>query len=317
MTSLPQCLDSTCELRDTLQCQFKGPKYRNCENYTKGHPETTQKPTQEITDLFAPMWTGKAISASRLGLVGGQQTPLVMALVGLPKSGKTSFLTSLFARIRQESLPEWMFAGSFTLLGWAALTRYTEWEAGAHPTYPPRTSGGQREPGFLHLALRDHQDELRDVLIADTPGEWYEQWVDREMDPTTLLNPAPWTVKHVDRVLLFVDTPALSSPRRNLVKDRTMGLIDRIAALGVKQVHVVYTKQDQEFTPNNQLTELQEHLTQRFPDHQAFQTTSVWSDPPGQKVIEAFLACLQVYSPQPQVKINHQPLLARWFTEAP
>lgn len=313
MSTLLTCPKDDCEIGETGRCRKLGLNFSTCK-YLKGQA-ATPPPGEQGPPTQLP-WTGRALTPSSMPLIAGRRRPHLITVVGLPGSGKTTFLTSLFMRVRRHDVHPYAFAGSFTLAGWSLLTRYADWTAGVPQHFPPRTSGAQREPGFLHLAFRDPSDQLIDVALADAPGEWFDRWLAADPHDTTLKHPPGWLVANATTVLFFVNTYGLYDDLdANVVVDQTMTLADRVAAGHPAHVQVIYAQTDRvPSEPNEHLTDVMNHLNRVFPDHKAFRTDSVWVGQTGQGVLEAVHSAL-AHTSQPALLSAepHTKVLANWL----
>ena len=313
MTSLPICSKDDCEIEETGRCRLHGLHYTTCKHLKNRADPSASEGQAAYTRL---PWTGRSLTPASLLLIAGRRRPHLIAVVGLPGSGKTTFLTSLFMRVRRHDLIPYAFAGSLTLAGWSHLTRYADWSPGVPQHFPPRTSGAQREPGFLHLALRDQRDQLIDVALADAPGEWFERWLMTDPLDTTLKHPPGWLVANATTVLFFVNTYGLYDELdANVVVDQTITLADRVAAGRPAHVQVIYAQTDRVPEESNEhLDAVARHLERVFPGHQAFRTDSVWVGQQGHGVLEAVQAALASTGTAPVMRAEpHTETFAGWL----
>lgn len=310
----PVCSHPECEVGETGRCRLRGLQHETCPHF-KDQPSGPPR-AADPADHTRLLWTGRALTPVTLPLIAGEKRPHLVAVVGLPRSGKTSFLTSLFMRVRRHNLAPLTFAGSLTLAGWSLLSRYADWTPGVPQQFPPRTSGAQRESGFLHLAFRDAHDRLVDVALADAPGEWFEEWVLKDPGNTSLAHPPGWLVANATTVLFFVDTPGLFDEfDANVVLDQTVTLADRVAAGQPQRVSVIYAQADRTPPgPSSHLGALQRHLERVFPDHRSFHTSSVWNGQEGRGVLEALQSMLsEDTTPRPLGVEPHERTFAGWL----
>lgn len=263
-------------------------------------------------------WSGDALSQATLPLVSGLRRPHILALVGLPDAGKTSFLTTVYHRLRRERLGGRDFAGSMTLRGWEVLHQHIKWRPDMPPSYPPRTSGAQREPGFLHLALRGDDDQLVDLLLNDTPGEWFRTFVDDEDVPG-----AQVTLDLADGILFALDPTSLMGSRRHGAKRRLIGLVRRIHEHApAKPFSLVLTRADQSGPPEDsaELLEVLDVTAALYPERAVHHTVAAFETGraanSGQGVLEAVaemqgrLEVAQTVRPAP---LPRESLLARLY----
>ncbi len=280
MTSVqhPRCANSRCEVPATNFCKQDHDDFQVCPSYLEGFGQHNQETSAVDAGAVKkgevrPAWSGNAFTPNTATVIWATSRAPLLALVGLPETGKTSFLATLYLRMKRELLAERQFNGSLTLQAWAKLASRMEWSGGRAPKYPPRTSGDAREPGFLHISLRAHNDDVTDVLVADTPGEWYIRWISKADDPQA--EGARWTVDHADEILFFVDVAALTDPTLQYnARSQTERLIDRVSNRQPRgRVSVVYAKHDAATDgPMPALARIREKLEERFPSHKAFET---------------------------------------------
>lgn len=265
-------------------------------------------------------WSGDALSLSTIALTYGLRRPHIVALVGLPDAGKTSFLTTLYHRIRHEPLGGRAFAGSFTLRGWEVLHQNLKWRQSMPPAYPPRTSGARREPGLLHLSLRGPDEDLpTDVLLADTPGEWFQTF-----SRDTNVPGAHTTLDLADGFLLTLNPVSLSDARRHAMRQRLMGLIRRVKeSVPDKPVVLVLSHADQPAPRTPQYEEVLSLIQSLYPGHATYSTVSAFearSTPAaGQGVLEAtahLVAQLEDVPLCPLRLPDREALLARLILES-
>ena len=77
------------------------------------------------------------------------------------------------------------------------------------PSFPPHTpSGTGRVPGLLHLAVREPNGTLADLLLTDASGEWFENWAANENAESA--EGARWVADHAQAFLLFIDCARLA-----------------------------------------------------------------------------------------------------------
>ncbi|AZI44109.1 hypothetical protein EHF33_14440 [Deinococcus psychrotolerans] len=275
--------------------------------------------------VLYPTWTGHTLTPHTARMLQGGTRPIVIALAGLPDAGKTSFLTSLYDRIRREPLGGRDFAGSYTLNGWAELARFLTWQGPVPPAYPPRTSGDRREPGYLHLAFRGQDDRLLDLLIADTPGEWFKEWA--QDASAEAAQGARDTLRHADGILLCIDPTQLSGPQRLIARGTLQRLAGRLANAErhgpPAKLVAVYTKSDAIPVGTQRRQEIQDvmdALESRFPNHSSFETVSTFEQgsEAGTGVLESVAAILEaILAPRVHVSASgdREARLARFIKE--
>ena len=153
----------------------------------------------------------------------------LVGILGSSNAGKTCFLLSLYLMASSGGLPKThLFAGSRTLPGFEARARLLRaWKGGPLPEKlaDHTTLADARQPGFLHLALRETggTKRLMNVLLTDLPGEWSTNLVNQAAtaDRFTFL-------RRADGIVIVVDGPVLSSATRHSELQRSRHLLDRL-----------------------------------------------------------------------------------------
>lgn len=310
------CENAECSAPES-RCKL-GLVITTCPHYTTGVTAVDDRGADSApgdTEAERLPWSADALSLATLSLAFGLRRPQILALIGLPDAGKTSFLITVYDRIRREPLGGRDFAGSMTLRGWEVLNRHLKWQDDVGPTYPPRTSGARREPGFLHLALRGEDDQLIDVLLADTPGEWFRTFARDDNVPGAKIS-----LDLADGLLLAVDPTSLVDHRRHATRQRLTGMIRRVKEHApTKPLVLVLTRADQAVPEDGaEYREVLDLVQTLYPGHLTYQTISAFeatrSATAGQGVLEAIAGLLtRLEEPQPAapVLITREPLLAR------
>ncbi|MGI4736267.1 MAG: TRAFAC clade GTPase domain-containing protein [Janthinobacterium lividum] len=191
-------------------------------------------------------WTGSAMGLSDLEPLAVRSRLLLIGLAGAANAGKTTFLALLYSLLRQgQPIPGYRFAGSYTLPGWELLAGFLTFEDGSNQvSFPPHTTrNAGRVPGLLHLALRDADEHLLDVLFTDAPGEWFNEW--RSNQASELGEGAAWIHRQADGFLLFADCEELIGPERGATRAQIQMVADRLLdQLGTRPLGLVWAKSD-------------------------------------------------------------------------
>lgn len=153
----------------------------------------------------------------------------LVGILGSSEAGKTCFLLSLYLMASRGSLPKsHLFAGSRTLPGFEARARLLRmWRGGPLPEKLADHTrlADPRQPGFLHLALRETAGAKRlcNVLLTDLPGEWTANLVNRAATSSRFR-----FLRRADGIVLVVDGPMLNSATRHAELQRSRHLLDRL-----------------------------------------------------------------------------------------
>jgi hypothetical protein len=196
----------------------------------------------------------------------------LIGIVGRSDAGKSTFLSLYYLLLaRGAPFSAGRFAGSYTLEGWENLAQYLQMKSPELPTFPPHTpSGTGRVPGLLHVAIREPDGTLADLLLTDASGEWFENWAADENAESA--EGARWIADHAQAFLLFIDCARLAgSPveaAEALAETLRLGQRLRDQARG-RRVGVVWAKADHDPLPQfrDRLADL---LTEWFPGSESF-----------------------------------------------
>ena len=131
---------------------------------------------------------------------------MVVALVGMPQCGKTSFLARLHQLFQAGPVGGFDFAGSQSLPHFEELNWLATIESG---TPEPRMlrSSSQFDNSFLHLAVRSIDKRTRvELLLNDITGETFEKAVASQQKCENLV-----ALARADHLVVLVDGGALAS----------------------------------------------------------------------------------------------------------
>lgn len=258
-------------------------------------------------------WSGSALGLADLAQLTPRGRHLLIGVLGAHDAGKTTLLTACYLQLlRGQNIGEFTFAGSRTLGAWESLAAHTRFDDSMKgPAFPPHTPRGtQRVPGLLHLALRNQQDEHRDVFLTDAPGEWFTRWAVKEDAPEA--EGAQWTAQHADAFMVFADCQRLSGDLPVQARRDTQKLIERLGNhVGQRPVMLVWAKSDH--TPSAPIrTDIRTTLGRRIAQAQAFDTSTQYlgtlSNALGKIIETAWNAPLAQTIHEPRV--SEQPFFA-------
>lgn len=133
------------------------------------------------------------------------------AVLGETDSGKTCFLCAMYLLASCRELhPQYAFAGSRTLPGFEARLRLLRnWD---REHLPERIADhtvlrDPRQPGLLHLLLREHpRQRAIGLFFTDLPGEWSQQLVEQASSGERLR-----FVRRADSIIVAFDSGRLQA----------------------------------------------------------------------------------------------------------
>ena len=254
---------------------------------------TEKKDEEALTKAVAMPWSGGVLGLTDLGFVAGRSKPIVLAIVGPHKAGKTTLLGAWYLLLGKGSRPDdkLRFAGSCSLAGWEVVASSLRWEPGpTPPAFPPHTtSSNTRIPGLLHLAFRYEHDHRRDYVMTDAPGEWFQKWAVKREDPGA--EGARWAAEHADAFLLVADREALAGKEMGAARSGIQLLARRLAdELGGRPVALVWTKADVSITSEMEEA-VRSGVLRVIPEAVAFEV-SIKPEPEGSEHEQGFLDLL-------------------------
>ena len=268
------CLNSECTVTQTGICLLN---YQpdECPHRVSGHEENLTDDTSLTHDesvLLTPEDTLRFPPSIALGVedvraLMGKEYCRIIGLLGAPDSGKTACLVSLYLLLAHNSVDDFTFADSKSLMALDELSRGARIWHGAMPEQMTAHTElrDDRSPGFLHFKLNRKSDRTRlHLLIPDLPGEWSTDLIDNNRtDRVKFLRVA-------DAIWVMVNGQTLIEKVQRLgAIHRTNLLINRIATLfspDVPTVRLVVTHSDLGKPDEESLQELRENAAQNCID---------------------------------------------------
>ena len=251
------CQQDWSEQKPTCLCGE--PDYKKCENYVGGEQVTD---TPAISDITIQVTNGIAWSASAMGsvdleFISAKRIPYVIGVVGQSKTGKTTFLATLYMLLRSgKAVGNHKFAGSYTLLGWEKIAHFLTFNYQKKISFPPHTSANMsRVPGLLHLLLKDDNDCYKDLIFTDAPGEWFTEWA-KSADGSSSIG-AKWIDDAAAAFVLIADSAAFKA---SLGKERhsLMQIVERMKNTNQNRpVALAWTKSDEDLEESSKTVILQ------------------------------------------------------------
>lgn len=238
-------MTGVCKLKECgapeVRCHLDHDDYTQCENFVVEAAEKKVKKEKTTEQKKSSLgWSGQAFYTEELALISSRTSPILIGIVGKADAGKTTFLAMLYTLLLSgKKLKEYNFAGTKTILGWDALYHRLKFKKGnvAFPQPTPVSSNR-----LYHFALRNEENQLKDVLFADASGEVFSSWsVNRNEE---LSENARWIYSNSNAFMLFIDCEALLKDK-NAAKKEVM-LIARQLTHDLKNrpVIAVWSKSD-------------------------------------------------------------------------
>ncbi len=252
-----------------ISCDEGYVDYAKCPHF---QAESGKRPALRQEGERVVPWTGNTLGVRALSFVAARGPTRLIGLLGHTDAGKSTFLSLFYLLLaRGNRFPAGRFAGSYTLEGWDNLARSLRLQSPDRPAFPPHTpSGSGRVPGLLHLALREPQGALMDLILTDASGEWFENWAANEGAESAA--GARWIAEHAHAFLLFIDCARLSESPVQAAKTfaETVRLAQRLRDHAQeRRVGLVWAKSDREPIPKFR-ERLESRLSELFPDAKSF-----------------------------------------------
>lgn len=288
---MAECLRETCFWPDAT-CDLGHLDHSTCPGPKTG-PEAKQEDQPSLHAVAMP-WSGSVLGLADLGFVAGRNKPTVLAIMGPQNAGKTTLLGAWYLLLGRGLTPddELRFSGSCSLAGWEVVATPLRWGPGSiPPAFPPHTSSrNTRMPGLLHLAFKRDVDQRRDYVMADAPGEWFQNWaVNRDASGA---EGARWAAEHADAFLLVADREALAGHEKGVARTDIQLLTRRLAdELQGRPVALVWTKADIQI-PEDTERAVRRTVFRAIPHAVEF-AVSIVSEPDGTETGQGFLDLLR------------------------
>lgn len=242
---MAQCKKANCSFANTGKC-MEG-LGTECPNLIKEEAKVdapVELPPAKPDKV--ELYSGEPLLLDEARVLSRANETIVVAMVGLADSGKTSLIARLHQMFLSGPIAEYSFSGSRTLLRFEELNWKATLESGVDSPEMERSSR-QFDNTFLHLQVRNDEvpdSEVTNVLINDVCGETVSEAIANEPTCKELVS-----LKRADHVVLVADGRALSEPMSHF--DHTTKLknfVERILQtkqLGSHSVlHVVFGKKD-------------------------------------------------------------------------
>lgn len=291
---MAKCSEETCYWSDDVPCSLGHLDPPSDCPALKAAPAPKQD-DQPSPETVAMPWSGRVLGLTDLGFVAGRSKPIVLAVLGPHKAGKTTLLGACYLLLGRGLRPneDLRFSGSNSLAGWENVASPLRWKPGPRsPAFPPHTTTTTaRSPGLLHLAFKQDHDYRTDYVITDAPGEWFSKWAIERDAPDA--EGARWVAEHADAFMLVADCEALAeSSNMGAARSGIRLLARRLAdELQGRPVALVWTKSDVPISDEMKKT-VRSAVLNLMPDTPEFAVT-VMHNSDEQENVQGFLDLLR------------------------
>ncbi|MDH5925054.1 hypothetical protein L8S13_01990 [Vibrio lentus] len=239
------CTNKNCFVNEGESCAEGNPDKKCCQYWSLNEVEGNTE-SVDSSAIRVP-WSGSAFGGADLINLTPRGRSILIGVLGAENSGKTTFLVGNYLQLlRGSKIGHTQFSGSLTLGAWESLSSWLRFDsANSTVSFPPHTARGtERVPGILHLSFRNENEEMRDILLTDAPGEWFTSW---SVNETAIdAEGARWVVKHADAFIIFADSEKLSGKERGQARSDLRQLIERLGNhAGNRPAILAWAKNDQ------------------------------------------------------------------------
>lgn len=190
-------------------------------------------------------WAGRHLTALEVDRMMWSSPARLVAVVGLPDTGKTTMLLSLFLQLADGQYGDfpYRFASSRSLYALQAMCReFAEWDgatSGQAVAHTQKADGGE-ERRFVHIGMRPRRvsdDRHIDVLFADIAGEHFSMFA-QQADAAATRDLT--FLQRCDGFIVTLDASVLATPHRRRLDAETGSLLGRIVDLAARgrKLHV-------------------------------------------------------------------------------
>ncbi len=169
---------------------------------TEEESESDSESPPERVERLSP---GRPITADEASAVTACSRSRLIVLAGMPRSGKTTLIASVFHCFQRGPFAGYSFAGSMTLLGFDERCHDARVRSRRSEPTTERTKTGTTE-SLLHLQVKlPTGDDIKDVLFVDISGEHYEAMRDSVEECRSI----PY-LRRADHFVLLIDGERLA-----------------------------------------------------------------------------------------------------------
>jgi len=259
--------------------------YKQCDFWLKNNSEKTEKkdkPKKESKNSNLT-WTGEPFKIEDVAQVSRRTTPIFIGVVGKADAGKTTFLAMLYTLLLNgKKFRDFNFAGTKTILGWDELHHKLKVQKNKVAFPDPTPSQYYR---LLHFALRNAENQLKDIFLSDASGEVFSLW-SQNRDDVNAEN-ARWIYDNSNAFILFIDCVDLIK-RKNLAKTEIIDIAQMLQHdLQGRPLIAVWSKSDLKEKIHIKIKDsLKEELQNLFLNYTEIDISNFSSDDPDKLVHE-------------------------------
>ena len=256
----------------------------HCENFIVEAVEKKIK-KEKAADLKKSSigWSGQAFTTDELALISSRTSPILIGVVGKADAGKTTFLAMLYTLLLNgKKFRDFNFAGTKTILGWDELHHKLKVQKNKVAFPDPTPSQYYR---LLHFALRNAENQLKDIFLSDASGEVFSLW-SQNRDDVNAEN-ARWIYDNSNAFILFIDCVDLIK-RKNLAKTEIIDIAQMLQHdLQGRPLIAVWSKSDLKEKIHIKIKDsLKEELQNLFLNYTEIDISNFSSDDPDKLVHE-------------------------------
>jgi GTPase SAR1 family protein len=196
--------------------------------------------------------------------VSVRNSPILIGIVGASNAGKTTFLGMIYTLLLNgKKFKAYDFAGTNTITGWDELYSKLIIQKGTVAFPEPTHASVNR---LYHIALRNKNGMLKDLLFSDASGEVFTLWAQNRNDESA--ENARWIYANCNAFILFIDCDALIS-KMNLAKKEIIDIAQQLSHnLLQRPIISVWSKSDKKRSVHPQIkNSLKEKLNNIFVDY--------------------------------------------------
>lgn len=259
--------------------------YKKCEFWLKDNSEKTEKNVkpQRKSKKTNLSWTGEPFKIEDITQVSRRTTLIFIGVVGKADAGKTTFLAMLYTLLlRGEKFKDYDFAGTKTILGWDQLYHKLKVLKNKVSFPDPTPSQYYR---LLHFALRNAENQLKDIFLSDVSGEVFSLWSHNCGDANA--ENARWIYANSNAFILFIDCMDLIE-RKNLAKTEIIDIAQMLLHdLQDRPVIAVWSKSDKKKEVHQKIKDsLKVELNNLFTNYKEIDISNFSEDDPDKLVHE-------------------------------